>query len=197
MCCLLSGSKCFILFQTEYVHMLNATMCATTRVICVILENYQEEDHVVVPEALRKWMPASKSNIRPSRGGGGRNLQTRSGGRGATTRRCTPCAALRPLCISQNGLCCRSPVRPTALSVTISEITNAAPHHERTLCGQAFSQRKSRAIAHDLCVWVNHGHGSIWALSLARPKDIGRNMQYVLLLKCQLNVLFSSMERVK
>ncbi len=43
--------------QTEYVHMLNATMCATTRVICAILENYQEADHVVVPEALRVWMP--------------------------------------------------------------------------------------------------------------------------------------------
>ena len=27
--------------ETEYVHMLNATMCATTRVICAILENYQ------------------------------------------------------------------------------------------------------------------------------------------------------------
>ena len=40
--------------------MLNATMCATTRVICVILENYQEDDHIVVPEALRKWMPPSK-----------------------------------------------------------------------------------------------------------------------------------------
>jgi hypothetical protein len=26
------------LFQTEYCHMLNATMCAVTRVICVLLE---------------------------------------------------------------------------------------------------------------------------------------------------------------
>ena len=30
--------------ETEYVHMLNATMCATTRVICAILENYQTEE---------------------------------------------------------------------------------------------------------------------------------------------------------
>uniref|UniRef100_A0A915EC89 Aminoacyl-tRNA synthetase class II (G/ P/ S/T) domain-containing protein n=1 Tax=Ditylenchus dipsaci TaxID=166011 RepID=A0A915EC89_9BILA len=27
--------------EVNYVHMLNATMCATTRVICAVLENYQ------------------------------------------------------------------------------------------------------------------------------------------------------------
>ncbi len=43
--------------QAEYVHMLNATMCATTRVICAILENFQVEDGVVVPEILRPFMP--------------------------------------------------------------------------------------------------------------------------------------------
>merc|ERR1712127_128326 len=43
--------------EVEYVHMLNATMTATTRTICAILENYQEEDGIVVPEALRQWMP--------------------------------------------------------------------------------------------------------------------------------------------
>ncbi|CAH1783789.1 unnamed protein product, partial [Owenia fusiformis] len=43
----------------EYVHMLNATMCATTRVICAILENFQVEDGVIVPEALRMYMPPS------------------------------------------------------------------------------------------------------------------------------------------
>lgn len=36
-------------------------MCATTRVICCILENYQEEDGVRVPEILRDYMPGSKS----------------------------------------------------------------------------------------------------------------------------------------
>ena len=49
-----------LLFQTSYVHMLNATMCATTRVICAILENYQTEDGIVVPEALRKFMPPGR-----------------------------------------------------------------------------------------------------------------------------------------
>merc|ERR1712038_1151645 len=43
--------------ETEYVHTLNATMCATTRVLCVILETYQEEDGVLVPEILRPLMP--------------------------------------------------------------------------------------------------------------------------------------------
>uniref|UniRef100_A0A8C2XDM5 serine--tRNA ligase n=1 Tax=Cyclopterus lumpus TaxID=8103 RepID=A0A8C2XDM5_CYCLU len=43
--------------KAEYVHMLNATMCATTRVMCAILENYQTEDGIVVPEVLRPFMP--------------------------------------------------------------------------------------------------------------------------------------------
>ncbi|XP_061187795.1 probable serine--tRNA ligase, cytoplasmic [Saccostrea echinata] len=43
--------------EADYVHMLNATMCATTRTICAILENYQEEDGVVIPDALRQFMP--------------------------------------------------------------------------------------------------------------------------------------------
>ena len=37
--------------------MLNGTMCATTRVICALLETHQTEDGVVVPEAIRKFMP--------------------------------------------------------------------------------------------------------------------------------------------
>ncbi|CAF0728653.1 unnamed protein product [Brachionus calyciflorus] len=43
--------------EAKFVHMLNATMCATTRTICAILENYQVEDGIVVPEALRPFMP--------------------------------------------------------------------------------------------------------------------------------------------
>ncbi|XP_076447670.1 serine--tRNA ligase, cytoplasmic-like [Babylonia areolata] len=43
--------------EVPYVHMLNATMCATTRVICAILENNQTEDGVIVPEPLRPFMP--------------------------------------------------------------------------------------------------------------------------------------------
>ncbi len=43
--------------EVEYVHMLNATMCATTRTICAILENYQVEDGVLIPEVLKPFMP--------------------------------------------------------------------------------------------------------------------------------------------
>lgn len=43
--------------------MLNATMCATTRVICCILENFQTEDGIEVPEAIKQWMPKSKYNL--------------------------------------------------------------------------------------------------------------------------------------
>ena len=42
---------------TPYVHMLNSTMCASTRAVCVVLENYQTDDGVVVPEVLRQYMP--------------------------------------------------------------------------------------------------------------------------------------------
>lgn len=42
---------------TDYVHMLNATMCATTRVICAILETHQTETGIKVPEILRPFMP--------------------------------------------------------------------------------------------------------------------------------------------
>merc|ERR1711872_916480 len=43
--------------STEYCHMLNATLCATTRVICCILENNQTEEGIVVPDALKMYMP--------------------------------------------------------------------------------------------------------------------------------------------
>lgn len=39
--------------EKRYVHMLNSTLCATTRVLCCILENYQTVDGVMVPEPLR------------------------------------------------------------------------------------------------------------------------------------------------
>jgi len=42
--------------QAEFCHMLNATMCASTRVICAILENNQTEEGIVVPEMLRPYM---------------------------------------------------------------------------------------------------------------------------------------------
>lgn len=42
--------------------MLNATMCATTRTICAIVENYQTEDGILVPEILKPYMPKSIFN---------------------------------------------------------------------------------------------------------------------------------------
>ena len=36
--------------------MLNATLCATERTMCCILENYQEKDGVRIPKVLQKYM---------------------------------------------------------------------------------------------------------------------------------------------
>ncbi|XP_073856161.1 serine--tRNA ligase, cytoplasmic isoform X2 [Macaca fascicularis] len=47
--------------KVEFVHMLNATMCATTRTICAILENYQTEKGITVPEKLKEFMPPGKT----------------------------------------------------------------------------------------------------------------------------------------
>ncbi|OWB86884.1 hypothetical protein B5S33_g5606 [[Candida] boidinii] len=43
--------------EKKYVHCLNGTLCATERALCCILENYQTEDGLVVPEVLRKYIP--------------------------------------------------------------------------------------------------------------------------------------------
>ncbi|XP_071703534.1 serine--tRNA ligase-like [Rutidosis leptorrhynchoides] len=50
----------------KYCHMLNSTLTATERTICCILENYQTEDGVNVPEVLQPYM-GSKTFI-PFRG---------------------------------------------------------------------------------------------------------------------------------
>lgn len=42
--------------RQKFVHMLNSTLTATERTLCCILENYQTEDGVVVPEVLRPYM---------------------------------------------------------------------------------------------------------------------------------------------
>lgn len=47
----------------EYVHMLNATMCATTRTICAILENYQTDEGVKIPDILKPYMPPAYKEI--------------------------------------------------------------------------------------------------------------------------------------
>ncbi|KAJ6816582.1 putative serine--tRNA ligase [Iris pallida] len=40
----------------QFVHMLNSTLTATERTICCILENYQREGGVEIPEVLRPFM---------------------------------------------------------------------------------------------------------------------------------------------
>lgn len=42
--------------RASFVHMLNSTLCATGRGICCLLENYQTEDGVRVPEVLQPFM---------------------------------------------------------------------------------------------------------------------------------------------
>ncbi|XP_058760569.1 serine--tRNA ligase-like [Vicia villosa] len=50
------GHKESIVQVKQYVHMLNSTLTATERTICCILENYQKEDGVEIPEVLRPFM---------------------------------------------------------------------------------------------------------------------------------------------
>ena len=42
--------------EKVYVHMLNSTLCATERALCCILENYQTDKGIVVPEVLRPYV---------------------------------------------------------------------------------------------------------------------------------------------
>lgn len=42
--------------EKKYVHCLNATLCATERALCCILENYQTADGLKVPEVLVPFM---------------------------------------------------------------------------------------------------------------------------------------------
>ncbi|KAG2244052.1 hypothetical protein Bca52824_094121 [Brassica carinata] len=42
--------------KKQYVHMLNSTLTATERTICCILENYQREDGVDIPEVLQEYI---------------------------------------------------------------------------------------------------------------------------------------------
>ncbi|KAE8382144.1 hypothetical protein BDV26DRAFT_254515 [Aspergillus bertholletiae] len=53
------GTKKATDVKKSYVHALNATLCATERTLCCILENYQKEDGFIVPEPLRKYIPGS------------------------------------------------------------------------------------------------------------------------------------------
>ncbi|KAK4453610.1 serine--tRNA ligase, cytoplasmic [Podospora aff. communis PSN243] len=49
--------------KKTYVHALNSTLTATTRTICAILENFQTEDGVKIPEPLRKYLPGAPDFI--------------------------------------------------------------------------------------------------------------------------------------
>lgn len=42
--------------EKKYVHMLNSTITATERTLCCILENYQTNEGVIIPDALRPFM---------------------------------------------------------------------------------------------------------------------------------------------
>lgn len=44
--------------------MLNATMCASTRTICCILENFQTEEGIQVPKVLLPFMPKGMEFIK-------------------------------------------------------------------------------------------------------------------------------------
>ncbi|KAL9055133.1 MAG: hypothetical protein Q9162_003710 [Coniocarpon cinnabarinum] len=45
--------------RKTYVHALNATLCATERALCCIMENYQTEEGMKVPEVLRPYLPGN------------------------------------------------------------------------------------------------------------------------------------------
>lgn len=49
--------------EKKYVHCLNSTLCATERALCCVLENYQTEDGLNVPEPLRKYIPGEPKFI--------------------------------------------------------------------------------------------------------------------------------------
>ncbi|GMM40606.1 hypothetical protein FOG51_01007 [Hanseniaspora uvarum] len=49
--------------EKKYVHCLNSTLSATERALCCILENYQTEDGLKIPEVLRKYIPGEPEFI--------------------------------------------------------------------------------------------------------------------------------------
>ncbi|SCU80399.1 LADA_0B07184g1_1 [Lachancea dasiensis] len=49
--------------EKKYVHCLNSTLSATQRALCCVLENYQTEDGLLVPQVLRKYIPGEPDFI--------------------------------------------------------------------------------------------------------------------------------------
>ncbi|KAI9887768.1 MAG: Cytosolic seryl-tRNA synthetase [Watsoniomyces obsoletus] len=52
--------RCGVKTQTDvrkkYVHLLNCTLCATGRALCAIMENYQTEEGLRIPDVLRPYL---------------------------------------------------------------------------------------------------------------------------------------------
>lgn len=46
--------------KASYVHMLNSTLCATERLMCCLVETYQTEKGITLPEVLKPYMPDGK-----------------------------------------------------------------------------------------------------------------------------------------
>jgi len=49
----------------EFVHMLNGTMCATSRTVCALLELYQTPEGIRVPDVLKPYMPTKYQELIP------------------------------------------------------------------------------------------------------------------------------------
>ena len=48
----------------EHPHMLNSTLCAIPRTICCLVENYQTETGVMIPEVLRPFLPTVNEEMK-------------------------------------------------------------------------------------------------------------------------------------
>ena len=47
--------------ETRYIHTLNSTLVATSRVLVSIIENFQSADgHIIIPDVLRQYMGGQK-----------------------------------------------------------------------------------------------------------------------------------------
>jgi len=68
--------------EKQYVHMLNATLTATGRGICAILENYQTDEGIVVPDVLQSYLGGLKLIPFVNKG----TLPTGKGGKGKESK---------------------------------------------------------------------------------------------------------------
>lgn len=57
------GTKTQTEANKKYVHCLNSTLCATERALCCLMENYQTEEGMKIPEPLRKYIPGAPEFI--------------------------------------------------------------------------------------------------------------------------------------